>query len=257
MIDTKVKFSESVAAEIARHVSVVEADNGACFVRLPVFYPNGSCAAVRFIKTPLYTDTNSYVVSDYALGYDEAEAMGVSNSYVRQAVVVAERIGITFSDHAFSVWNVSRDKLVWAALTVANASCEATVLAAQKVEEAKKEKDSELLYAKLVQVFSEKYVSRDVDIVGASNTHWPFDAMVNSSFKTTVFEAVANHRNSIYAASTKFRDVKAAENAPERAAVVRDKASLGTMHNILSMDAYVVDWDTKPAALERLISHNG
>ncbi|MDW3206133.1 MAG: hypothetical protein R8L07_15045 [Alphaproteobacteria bacterium] len=257
MTEAKTSICGAVADEIARHVSVIETDSGACFIRLPVFYPNGSCVAVRIQKIPPLTETDSYLVSDYALAYDEAEAMGVATSFVRQAGEVAQRLGLAFIKHAFSVTNVPRANLAWAALSVANASCEAVVLAAQKVDEARKENDSDLLYAKLVRVFSAKNVSRDVDIVGASNTHWPFDAMVNSSYVRTVFEAVANHRNSIYAASTKFRDVKASEGAPERVAMVRDKASLGTMHNILSMDCRVIDWDADTELLQRVVIHEG
>jgi hypothetical protein len=60
-----------------------------------------------------------------------------------------------------------------------------------------------------------------------------------------VFQAVGNHANSIYRASTAFHDLSELPNPPIRIAVVKDKAALGAKLNMLAQAGRVIE-DEQP-----------
>jgi hypothetical protein len=122
-----VDFSATVE-NAARELVSVEFHNGSAFIRTPILYPSGSTVVVR-------VDDNgkSYFVSDFGMGYQEADLMEASLIYGRHARTIAEMAGIRFDSEAFFVIEVSREQLAGAIATIANCSQEAVALAATSV----------------------------------------------------------------------------------------------------------------------------
>ncbi len=240
----------AVVDDVARQLVETIHRTGASFIRTPILYPSGATVVVRIQER-----SGQYIVSDMALGYEEAEQMGIALLYSRSAIDAAERSGIRYEEHAFSVINVSRDQLPSAVATVANCSQEGVAHAFQKRSERKEADDAERIYVRLVDLFSPESVIRDTEVLGASHTPWNFAAAVQASGsrKLTVFEPVNLHHSSIAHAAMKFHDVARLARPPKRVAVVRNKAGFGTWLGILSQAADVVDRDISSDRLMRMV----
>ncbi len=249
MPQTRESVFEDVMAEAARQLCSVEHLAGGAFVRAPLIYPGGSYVVVRVTQNEA-----AFVVSDYGLGYQEAELLGATPSYVRLGRIIAENAGVGFDQHAFFVLEVSREQLVGAVATVANCSLEAVILAAHKVAERKAAVDGERLYGRLLGVFPQSKVVKDATYIGESNTDWNVSTLVTPMRgKPTIFETVTAHRNSVSAASTKFTDIKRLPNAPNRVAVVQSKSDMGTLLGVLAQSAQVIE-EAAPDDLIRRIA---
>lgn len=238
------RLLESVASQL---VAIEHRPDGA-FITTPLMFPSGSMAVVRVDVL----GHDRHFVTDMGTGYLEAEMMGTSLIYERNAKPIAEHVDVQFDHHAFSLVDVSRDQLPAAIITIANASQQAVAVTAYKLSEKKIAEDTEFLYARLVKVFTPLQVSRDVPIVGASNTSWHVANIVRYERKLTVFEPVSKHPNSITTATTKFHDLARLEDPPNRVAVVENKERLGTYLGVLAQAASVVTRDVPDSTLMRL-----
>ena len=240
---------QAIIDSVARQLVIAEHRSGGSFIRTPLLYPSGAQVVVR-----IQDSSDHYFVSDIGLGYQEAEMMGASQIYTRQAVSIAEQAGVRFDSHAFFILEASKDQLPGAVATIANCSNEATVVTAYKLATRKYEDDSELLYNRLVNVFSPKAVARRAEVIGSSNTKWRVAAMVRltPNGRSTLFEPVANHHSSIAHATMKFQDIARLDSAPGRVAVVQNKRQFGTYLNVLSQAANVIDERASNAIILRL-----
>lgn len=235
--------------EVSRQIVAADHREGLSYLKTPLLFPSGSSIVVRIVDA--FPD---FLVSDHGAGYDEAELMGASGSYARYARAVAESAGIGFDQHAFFVTKATRQQLAGAVVTVANCALEAATIAAYKLSERRQSDQAEALYRRLVSVFPNRPVAKDVSIRGQSNTEWHVALMVQSDGKRTLFEPVSNHHTSVFAASTKFHDIAAAEDAPGRVAVVRNKADLKTYLAVLSQAADVIERNAPDRTLIRLVA---
>jgi hypothetical protein len=186
------------------------------------------------------------------MGFEESEMMGASSVYLRHAKAVAEQAGVAFDQRAFFVLEVPESQLAGAVTTIANCSQEAVAIATYKAAERKVAEDAERLYKRLVGVFTSKSVTRDVEVVGASNTKWHVTTMVQFDHKSAIFEPVNKHHASIVNASAKFHDIAQLDVSPKRIAVVRSKAELGTYLGVLSQAANVVEESVADSTIVRL-----
>jgi len=238
------ELMESVASQL---VGIEHRPDGA-FITTPLMYPSGSMAVVRVYVL----GHDRHFVTDMGMGYLEAEMMGTSLIYARNATPIAQQAGLDFDHHAFSLVEVSHHQLPGAIVTIANASERAVALAAYKQSEKRIAEDEERLYERLVKVFTPVHVDRDVPIVGASNTSWRVANVVKLDGKLTVFEPVSRHPNSITTATTKFHDLARLDDPPNRVAVVENKERLGTYLGVLSQAADVITRDAPDKTLKRL-----
>jgi hypothetical protein len=103
-------------------------------------------------------------------------------------------------------------------------------------------------------VFESRAVAKNVEIVGASTQTWPVAAVVTlHGHRSTIFEPVTKHPNSIAHASMKFGDIALLkEHAPHRVAVVQKKSELGKLLTVLSRSADVIDDDETSDRIRRL-----
>jgi hypothetical protein len=206
------------------------------YVNVPSLYPSGSSAVVRVSGGP-----DVFFVTDFAVGYTEAEFMGFDKIYLRQAKIVSEKSGIGFDDHAFFIVKVGIDRLAGAIVTVANCSVEAVILAAFKAAEKASGDGAVIMINKLERVFGAERVAKHTKILGASNHEWDFAATVTSNGKRTVFEFATKYPVSVATVAMKMNDISRLESAPKRVVMVSEKKALGTYLGVLSQSANVIE----------------
>jgi hypothetical protein len=242
------KFSELIE-NVAQQIVATVHDHKGSFIRTPLLYPGGATVVVR-----IEPGDNKYLVSDWGLGYQEADLVGASLLYPRHARAIAENAGVRFDNQAFFILEATRDQLAGAVVTIANCSQEATMRAADALAEKTFEDSKERLYERLVAVFKKPAVSKNAQIVGSSSTKWSVAAFVRISHgeRGSIFEPVTKHHSSVAHAAMKFHDIALLENAPRRIAVVNKKVDFGTYLGVLSQSANVVDEDISNEALIQL-----
>ena len=157
--------------------------------------------------------------------------------------------------NAFFVIKINESQLAGAVAAIANCSLEAVTITALKHAEKRAKDGAAILHQRLVSIFTEKFVAKDFDVAGESQTVWQVADVVRSRVdpdRITIFEPVMNHANSIAAVATKFNDIARLERPPGRVAVVRQKAELGTYLGVLSQAGSVIAQDISNSAIERL-----
>lgn len=191
------------------------------FINLPLLYPDGSCVTVHLNPTE-----KGFRVSDYGFAYREAEDVGRAKSFRRIANRIAEDKCVDVSDRKISC-DVSDEELFRGVCDVAEVSWSVANDICSRAFDEDEAALSEELNERLVKVFGEPNVAGDKQLTGASTTEWRVSAVVTSGAHKAVFQAVTPAANSIYKASTAFRDLAGLERPPKLIAVVRSKADLG------------------------------
>jgi hypothetical protein len=240
-------FKELVE-DAARQLVSTEHRTGGSFIRTPLLYPSGTSVVVRIEE-----GDDRFFVSDFGLGYQEAELMGASLMYARNAHPIAEAAGVRFDNQAFFVLEASREQLPGAVVTIANCSQETAIRAADALAEKTFEDSKSRLYERLVKVFTPKIVAKNVEVTGASNQKWRVAAIVNvPNERPTIFEPVTKHASSVASASMKFGDIALREDAPTRVAVVHRRAEFGPLLTVLSRSASIIEDDAPNDRLRQL-----
>lgn len=249
------RFRELVD-HVAREIVATEHHIGGSFIRTPLIYPSGALVVVRIQR-----GDNKYFVSDWGLGYQETDLYGAGSFYVRHAKPIAEKAGVGFDNQAFFIMEATREQLAGAVVTIGNCSQEAAIRAADALAEKTFEDSKERLYERLVSVFAreigptKKVVSRNIKVIGHSSTEWAISTLVKlpGREKSTIFEPVTNHHNSIATAAMKFHDIALlGKSAPGRVAMVHRKKDFGTLLGVLSQSANVIDDDVADSTIVRL-----
>lgn len=252
---TDQKFVELIET-VAKELIATEHDPTGSFIRTPLVYPSGSLVVVRVHRA---ADTR-FFVSDWGLGYQEAELSGSAPFYTRHANAIATKAGVGFDNRAFFVMEASREQLAGAVVTIANCSQEATIRAGDSLAEKTFEDSKERLYERLIHVFhkearaSPKVVVKNAKIIGQSSTEWQIAAIVHlPGVRPTIFEPVTKHHNSVASAAMKFNDIaRLGRDAPARVAMVHNKKEFGTLLGVLSQAANVVDDNATDATIDKL-----
>lgn len=206
------------------------------YVTTPLLYPSGASVVVRADGGP-----DRFLVSDFGMGYHEADMMGATPQFSRHARGIAENAGVGFDDRAFFVVEVAIDQLVGAITTIANCSHEAMVIAAFRLAEKTSSDEADQLYERLIKVFDRRAVSRDAQVIGSSSTPWPVVTLVTIDGRSAIFEPVKKNHMSVVNASAKLNDIANLDHPPSRTAVVSRKDQFGTYLALLSQSANVIE----------------
>jgi hypothetical protein len=202
--------------------------NGSFFVNLPILYPDGSFVTVKIDQV-----VGGLRVSDHGFAYREAEDVGAGRSFKRIANKYSEESAVCIGDRMI-FRDVPIDQLHAAICEVAEISWKvADDICVRAFDEDEKALSNEL-NERLIKVFGAANVKEETNILGASTTPWSVSSVVRTNGHEAVFQAVSQHANSIYKASTAFRDLAALERPPRLVAVVRSKASLGNKLALLA-----------------------
>ena len=257
MSPTAIRKEYQLAADVeaaARELVSVEHRQDGSFISTPLIYPSGAKVIVRIESA----GSNEFFVSDYGFGFTESDMIGATLQFRKHAPQIAEAAGVGFDHHTFFFAKVTRGQLPGAAVAIANCSLEAVTFAAFKLSEKRLTDDTEVLHRRLVSIFSDKNVAKDVEVTGQSQTKWRVSNLVRiphpgeGQDHITIFEPVVNHHTSIAAAVTKFHDIARLDHAPRRVAVVQRKADFGTYLSVLSQAADVVAKDVPDSTIKKL-----
>lgn len=229
--------------------SVVEAVNAAMrdlvyathrpegsYVKLPIFYPSGSEVVIRVSGGP-----DRFFVTDFGMGFQEAEFIGAEKIYVRHAKQIGQAAGVGFDDHAFFAIEINRDQLPGGIVTIANCSAEAMIVTAMKSAEKIAVDNAEFMIEKLERIFGADKIRKNEKIIGSSNHEWEFAALVEIGRRKSVFEFSTKHPQSVASVAMKMDDVSRLTGAPTRVVMVRNKDEMGTYLGVLSHSAYIVE----------------
>ena len=243
------RFRE-VVEKVSRDIVSIQHREGGSFISTPLMYPSGG-----FVVVKVDPSEGNYFVSDYGMGYEEAELLGGQSVYNRHARPIAEAAGVGFDNHSFFAIYVEEGRLPGAIATIANCSQEAVAVTARKMAERRQMAASDLLYQRLVEVYTQKLVSRDAEIIGASNTTWHISSVVREGKRVAAFEAVTKHHTSVAAAHTKFSDLARLDKPPNRVSVVSSKQSMDTYLSLLSQTSSVIELKAPDPTIKRFIDH--
>jgi len=230
------ELSVREAAEMAaRDLITVKHWGGSSFLNLPLIYPDGSFVTVKLDRVP-----SGFRVSDNGFAYREAECLGVQRSFPKTAGSVAEAEGLTVNRRAIYT-DVTAEGLSRAICDIATASWLVADRIIGNISEEAEAEIEEHLSDRLVNIFGSARVKSVPKLIGASTSEWEVSAIVEMTDHRTVFQAVANHANSVFRVSTAFRDLAALDRPPKLVAVVHDKATFGPKLNLLAQEGRVIE----------------
>jgi hypothetical protein len=245
-IIAKPSVVEAVNAAMRDLVSAAHRPEGS-YVNLPISYPSGSEVVIRVSGGP-----ERFFVTDFGMGFTEAELIGADKIYVRLAKQVGQAAGVGFDNHAFFSVEVDRDRLPGAMVTVANCSSEAMTITALKSAEKAAVDHAEFMIEKLERVFGADKVNRNAKIVGSSNHEWEFSAYILNGRKKSLFEFATKHAQSVASVAMKMDDVSRLDGAPNRIVMVRNKVEMGTFLGVLAHSSNIVEEKIPDAKIREL-----
>lgn len=239
------KAIEQAVAGLVRSSALGEAT----LVSLPFSYPSGSAVSVRV--TP--THGQRYLVSDFAFGYREAEAIGAERSFGANAGKMAESYGLVYGDgHQLSM-TVNANQIGGAIGVVGAASLEIANKVFANAPEWQAEEMAANLLERLRTIFGPSNVSGETTVAGASNVDWHFAAKVTRDGHSVLFDVATPHHASVFSAASKFNDIARLDEEISAVTVVQDKQAMGKWLPLLSQVSIVVEESASNSTLKHAV----
>ena len=227
-------FSGAIDAAVKRLFSVEHFRAGS-LVSIPVLYPSGASVVLEVTFS-----AGRVFISDRGGGHQEAEFIGATRMYAREALRVAAEAGIGFDGRDMFVTEVPIDSVSGAMAVVASCSANAANHCAQRASEREETDAKDALFEKLTAVYGKSGFEREIKMTGASNHEWKVDARVKHSHGQTIFNSVTKNYISATGTAAKFYDFSRLETPPRRVAVVTSKKELGDWIGVLANAADAV-----------------
>lgn len=249
MIDVNVSdFDEIINRAVTRLVSVRHEKSGA-FITTPVMYPSGGAVVIWIDRAPPH-----FFVSDYSFGARECDIMSADRRQFRKhAEPIAERAGITLSNDGAFEAIVTEGQLEGAIKAIANASQEAALSFANRVERRRLADVRVILVTKLERVFGKPAVTKEIEFKGASTTDWQIDARVQIREEIALFDTVTPWFPSVASTLAKFGDIRLLEAPPSRTSVLSGRDGFGSWIAALSQTGNVMQATAKDDNFGRLV----
>jgi hypothetical protein len=246
---TQTDFELTVASAVQQLVSVRHDSSGA-FVTTPTMYPSGGSVVVWISREPPY-----FQVSDYGFGFRECAIMGADRrQFMYRATPVAEAAGVSVSnDGAFEVL-VSEGQLTGAIKTIAACSQEVALRFAHRIYQRQRADVGTVVFRKLERLYGERAVAKEVEFLGASQSHWNIDVVVRRHDWVALFDTVTPWAQSVAFTLAKFGDIRLLENAPSRTAVLASKGGYGSWLTALAQNANILQATAEDDAFRRAAS---
>lgn len=226
----------------------VSAWGNAYLVTTPLVYPSGSVVGVRISAAQ-----GGYWVSDFAMGFREAETVEAQRSFGAHAGRMKEELGVEYTDgHEIRVF--ARDvQIAWAIRRVSYASQRIMQKAYNSTPDWDEQEIGAALYHRLRDLFGEAATDK-VTVIGSSNLDWKFAAQVQIGKRRVLFDVVTPYYSSVCSAVSKFSDIRrlGADNHP--VAVVDDFAKMGKWLPLISQEAEVIEDDVSENTLRNVVS---
>lgn len=165
-------------------------------------------------------------VSDAGFAYREAERVEAARSFRRTANAFAESADVSIGER--SVFVVAPIGEIERAITdVAETSWKIADRICRRVWDGESDELPPSLRERLEKLFGSERLQEGAKIQGSSTNEWEVSAAVKLNDHVAVFQAVHDHANSIFRASTAFRDISLLPSPPRLIAVVQSKEALG------------------------------
>lgn len=216
-------------------------------VSLPMYYPTGTGVGIR-----IEPEQGGFYVSDFAIGYREAEDFGAERSFRYHIKKLIEGGPVEFTHGKQIRMRATEAQLKGAIIKVASLSRDAALRAYENAADWDDEELAADLFQRLTDVFGPSHVIARALKTGASSVQWKFAAKVNVDGHEILFDAVSPHHNSVFSAVSKFNDVQRDDDALEAVAVVDSKAAMGKWLPLLSQAAVVIESSASEHALREL-----
>ncbi|MDD2878172.1 MAG: hypothetical protein PHT60_09125 [Acidiphilium sp.] len=218
-------------------------------VTTPLVYPSGSMVGVRI--TP---DKAGYIVSDFAMGYREAESAEAQRSFGAHAGRLKEHLGIEYSDGHEVRLHVQEKQIASAIRRVAYASHRIMMKVYDSTPAWDEQEIGASLFQRLRDMFGDTKVKGDVTVLGASNIDWHFTAEVQNTHKRTFFDVVTPHHSSVFSAVSKFSDIRRLGGGVQPVAVVSDLNGMGKWLPLIAQEAEVIQDDASEDTIRNLVA---
>jgi hypothetical protein len=250
MTDTKTLSFEDTIAQAAQRLVSVRHDQNGSFVTTPLMYPSGGAVVVWIDRA-----TPHFFVTDYCFGVRECEIMGADRrQFLKHAAPIAEAAGVELApDGAFQVI-VSEGQIEGAIKTIAACSNEVAISFAHRAQQRQRADVKTVLVTKLVRLFGEPSVGRELEFKGASTTPWQIDAVVTRGDEIALFDTVTPWFPSVAATLAKFGDIRLLEAPPARTSVLSAREGFGSWITALAQAGHVVQAMAPDLAFSRAAS---
>jgi hypothetical protein len=246
---TRSDFEAAVSAAVERLVSVRHESSGS-FVSTPTMYPSGGSVVVWIRR-----EAPHFFVSDYGFGFKECAIMGADRrQFMYRATPVAESAGVTVSnDGSFEVL-VSEGQLTGAIKTIASCSQEVALRFAHRIYQRQRADAGTVVFRKLERLYGERDVAKDVEFLGASQSHWNIDVMVRRGDHVALFDTVTPWAQSVAFTLAKFGDIRLLDNPPSRTTALASKSGYGSWLTALAQTSSIIQATAEDDAFRRAAS---
>lgn len=250
MIDFTRQTAREMIDEAIRRMVTAEHFHAGSVISMPVIYPSGSAVVIE-----VTIQNGVFLVSDRGGGAQEAELMGASRHFKKEAQRISDEAGIRFNGHDMFVVEVAENALQGAMMVVANCSQEAATQAVYRATERAESDAKDILFARLSSIFGAKDVAKDAEVIGASNHSWKVSVLVSGHPRLAMFEPVSSSYISVVGTTAKFYDLANLESAPIRVAVVRSREEIGDFYGVISAASNrVIELSASNDQFERLVA---
>jgi hypothetical protein len=237
--------AEAAASELLR----VSHRGQTSFVKLPLYYPDGSPVTVR-----LDAVKSGVRVSDNGFAHQRLEAVGAERSWGKTASALAGQFAFEAAGHAIFA-DVPSSELAPAIADVACASWTVVDKVFANLPDEEEETFGQQIRERLVAIFPDRIEPGDQKIGGLSTYEWNVTAIVRAAGGPAVFQAVTGKGRSINKAAATFLDVGSLEVPPTIVAIVKEKAAIGPRLMLLAQaGARVIEASMPDEALVRLVA---
>ena len=221
-------LTDAVNSAIKKLVTVEHFHAGSV-VSLPVMYPSGASVTLE-----VALQAGRVFVSDRGGAHQEAEFLGATRYFMREAARLAQEAAIRFDGHDMFVAEAPIERLAGAMTVVATCSANAAnATAFRAAERAERHARSEL-YDRLAAVYGPSGFEREVELVGSGSHKWRVDAQVKRSHSSAIFDSVTRSYVSVVGTAAKFHDIGRLEAPPRRIAVVTSEQDVISWIGVLA-----------------------
>jgi hypothetical protein len=247
-------LSHSSLAETSKKIisdlTTVSIENTVAYINTALTYVGGISVLV-LLEESLSQKGSLYTLCDNAYGAREALLLGDQRAYSKIADDVASRYGVLFEKETFSLPEIDLDHVSAGIMAIANASCIAVTLTAQRLSERTRTTERLKISDVVKSIFDPKEIATDYEMRGASGDLWTFDNALLRE-KKVLFQSVSSRSPSVYSAAARFSDMVDID-FPERPitiAVLEDREH--TKHlKLLEKTAQTLDITAIPEAWQR------
>ena len=227
----------------------VSAWGNSYLVSMPLVYPTGTVVGVKVSHVQ-----GMYCVSDFAMGFREAEAFEAQRSFGAHAGRLKEQLGVDYTDDHEVRLIVKEAQIAWAMRRVAFASHRIVMKAYASAPSWDEQEIGAALYQRLRNMFGDGHVRGGVSVHGASNIDWKFAAEVQLGGKRVFFDVVTPHHSSVFSAVSKFSDVRRLGSQSHPVAVVDDLEKMGKWLPLISQEVEVIEAAASDDVLREIVA---